>query len=100
MKEVKIRHIHNRLTIVYFTKDNSILYKISYCSFRDQFCRKVGVSIAQQNITREFVIRYKQERNDNKIIALILLNEVMQNLAPRKLNPFLIANAYHLGFSA
>ena len=95
---MKIQHINNRLTILWSIVEDRLIYKISYCSLKDQFSRKKGVLVAKEKKFCSFELQHKPT-NDNKLIALILLNEVIQNNTPRNFSVCMIAHAYNLGFS-
>jgi len=94
-----IRHIENRLTIVYLFTSGVITYRISYCSFKDQFSRKKGVQVALKSTPKSIGVNHKPDRSNNKIVASILLNEVMQNNQPRGFSSGMLIAAHNLGFN-
>lgn len=94
----KIRHLNNRITILYNIINDSIVYKVAYCSLKDQFSRKKGVQIASEKERQSFQLNYKPDRSNRKIIALILLNELMLHNQPRGLYPEMSFEANQLGF--
>lgn len=94
---MNIRHIKNRLTIMYAVVQDELVYSISYCSFKDQFSRKKGVELCKDKQCSNIVLHHKPN-SENKAVALILLNEVMQNNTPRGFSAGMVYVAGKLGF--
>lgn len=87
------------LTIAYNEGTNGIEYGVSYCSKKDQFCRKTGRELAESRLNSAEGMFVPYSTKGNNVILKILLDIASFELYPESLKiPFNEVVAYHLQY--
>ena len=87
---MKIVHLHQTLTLVYAENYNgSVIYGASFCSPKDQFCKRTGREQATKRMTGEKAGYCGVISGHNDVVLRCLADMLVRGLHPEHADLFL-----------